>query len=52
VSDTTPAPPLRCTIGEIYRFEVVRHASGWRFSHIETVPVWLSGALPPARAAS
>jgi hypothetical protein len=41
-----PAPPPRCTIGELYRFELVRTAAGWRFSRIEIVPLWLSGTLP------
>src|SRR5262245_59427786 len=45
-SDDTPAPPLRCSLGEIYRFDVVRTADGWRFAGIETVPLWISGTLP------
>jgi SnoaL-like protein len=48
----TPAPPPRCTIGEVYSFELVRTRGGWRFSRIETVPLWVSGTVPtPARAA-
>jgi hypothetical protein len=47
-----PAPPPRCTIGEVYSFELVRTRGGWRFSRIETVPLWVSGTVPtPARAA-
>jgi hypothetical protein len=41
-----PAPPPVCTIGEVYGFEVVRTADGWRFAHIETVPLWVLGTLP------
>jgi hypothetical protein len=41
-----PAPALRCSIGEIYRFTVVRTPDGWRFADIETDPRWLSGTLP------
>jgi hypothetical protein len=32
----------------VYRFEVVRTGSGWRFASIATEPVWASGS-PPAR---
>jgi hypothetical protein len=50
-SDTdTPAPPLRCVIGELYSFEPVRTPHGWRFSRVETTPVWLSGTRPPTPA--
>jgi hypothetical protein len=41
-----PAPPPRCTIGEVYSFELVRTSGGWRFSRIATVPLWVSGTLP------
>jgi len=41
-----PAPPPRGTIGEVYRFELTRTPEGWRFSRIETVPLWVSGTLP------
>jgi SnoaL-like domain len=44
--ELTPAPPLRCALGEIYRFDVDRTGDGWRFSRIETVPLWLLGTLP------
>ena len=43
-----PAPPVQFTLGEVYRFEVVRTAAGWRFASIATEPVWMSGS-PPAR---
>ena len=46
-----PAPPPLATIGEIYRFRLIRTPDGWRFSHIETVPLWLSGTLPRTPAA-
>src|SRR4029453_4026434 len=45
-----PAPPTRRSIGEISRFAVVRTADGWRFSRIETVPLWVIGTLPPPPA--
>jgi ketosteroid isomerase-like protein len=31
------------TMGEIYRFALTRTPEGWRFSRIETTPVWTSG---------
>jgi hypothetical protein len=43
-------PPLRASIGEVYRFDLVRTADGWRFSRIEALPRWLDGDLPPAPA--
>ncbi len=47
---TTPAPPVRFTLGEIYRFDVVRTPGGFRFRRVETVPLWMSGTFdrPPA----
>lgn len=39
------APPVQFSLGEVYRFDVVRTPQGWRFSRVETSPVWLSGAL-------
>lgn len=42
-----PAPSPACSIGEVYRFALVRTAGGWRISRIETVPLWVSGTLPP-----
>jgi hypothetical protein len=41
------APPVTYTLGEVYRFEVVRTGGGWRFARVETVPVWMSGERPP-----
>jgi SnoaL-like domain len=47
-----PAPPPRCTLGEVYRFQLVRTPGGWRFSHVETVRLWVAGTLPtPTRVA-
>jgi hypothetical protein len=40
------APPVRFTLGEVYRFGLVRTPEGWRFDRIETTPVWTSGELP------
>jgi hypothetical protein len=44
---TAPAPAPRAGIGEVYHFRLARTPAGWRLSRIETVPVWLSGTLPP-----
>jgi hypothetical protein len=38
-----PAPPTKYTLGEIYHFDVARTSEGWRFSRVETSPVWISG---------
>lgn len=46
-----PAPSPVCSIGEVYSFELVRAADGWRFSQIQTVPLWVFGTLPRAPAA-
>ena len=35
-------PDTHLTIGERYRFEAVRTATGWRFSRVEVRPVWRS----------
>ena len=40
--ESLPAPPRKYTLGEIYHFDVVRTPEGWRFSSIETNPVWIS----------
>jgi hypothetical protein len=40
--ESLPAPPRKYTFGEIYHFDVVRTPEGWRFSGIETTPVWIS----------
>lgn len=37
-----PAPPRKYTLGETYHFAVVRTTQGWRFSRIETTPVWIA----------
>jgi len=41
----TLAPPVELTLGEVYRFGLVRTPEGWRFERIETTPVWTSGTL-------
>jgi hypothetical protein len=46
-SGSAPAPTVTCTQGQVYRFEVVRTTDGWRFSRVETTPVWMSGVRPP-----
>jgi len=38
-----PAPPVEYTTGEVYHYELVRTSEGWRFSRIQTTPVWRSG---------
>jgi hypothetical protein len=43
------APPLEFTLGEVYRFDLVRTPEGWRFARVETTPVWMSGTLPDRR---
>jgi SnoaL-like domain len=62
--ESLPAPPRKYTLGETYHFEVVRTSEGWRFSSVETKPVWISplsaaflaavlrGAGSPARSPS
>jgi hypothetical protein len=40
------APAIQFTLGEIYRFHVVRTPDGWRFARIETSPVWMAGTVP------
>jgi hypothetical protein len=42
-----PAPSPRASLGEVYHFQLDRTPEGWRFSHIQTGPLWLSGSLPP-----
>jgi 3-phenylpropionate/cinnamic acid dioxygenase small subunit len=37
-----PAPPRKYTLGETYHFNVVRTSEGWRFSRVESRPVWIS----------
>lgn len=43
---TPLAPPVRFSMGEVYRFGLVRTPDGWRFDRIETEPLWTSGTLP------
>ncbi len=45
-TEAVVAAPVQFVLGEVYRFDVVRTAEGWRFSRIETVPVWMSGVRP------
>lgn len=42
------APQVTFSLGEVYRFEARRTEDGWRLSRVETVPVWVAGALPVA----
>jgi hypothetical protein len=44
------APVLGFTLGEVYRIECARTADGWRFSRVQTVPVWMAGERPARRA--
>ncbi|MEV6324772.1 nuclear transport factor 2 family protein [Nocardia sp. NPDC051787] len=39
-----PEPPFAA--GGTYRFDAVRTPEDWRFSGVETAPVWTTGALP------
>lgn len=41
-----PAPSPTCTIGEVYSFDLVRTQESWRFSQIQTVPLWVTGTVP------
>jgi len=45
------APAVQFTLGEVYRFAAVRTPEGWRFSSVETIPVWMSGTRPQPRSA-
>ncbi|MBP2191390.1 nuclear transport factor 2 family protein [Nocardia goodfellowii] len=40
------APEPVFTSGGPYRFDAVRTPEGWRFSRVETAPVWTTGTLP------
>ncbi|MEU0507274.1 nuclear transport factor 2 family protein [Nocardia sp. NPDC005998] len=40
------APEPQFTLGEVYRFDAVRTAEGWRLSRVETTPVWSTGTRP------
>ena len=37
------APPVEYTTGEVYHYDLVRTPEGWRFSRIQTDPVWRVG---------
>lgn len=37
------AAPVEYTTGEVYQYDLVRTSEGWRFSRIQTTPVWRSG---------
>ncbi|MEV6138885.1 nuclear transport factor 2 family protein [Nocardia sp. NPDC051990] len=43
---TTAVPEPQYTLGEIYRFDAVRLAEGWRLSRVETTPLWATGTRP------
>ncbi len=40
------APEPLFTAGGGYRFDAVRTSEGWRFSRVETAPLWSMGTLP------
>lgn len=40
------APAPQFTLGEIYRFDAIRTAEGWRLSRVETTPLWSTGVRP------
>ena len=40
------APEVTFTLGEVYRFDVVRTGQGWRFSRVDASPVWHWGTRP------
>lgn len=42
---TTP-PASQYTLGEIYHFDAIRTAQGWRLSSVATDPVWAQGVRP------
>lgn len=37
------APQVQFALGEVYRFAVTRTPEGWRFTSVETDPVWMAG---------
>jgi hypothetical protein len=39
------APPIEVALGDVYRFDTVRTPEGWRFSRVETIPVWIFGSV-------
>jgi hypothetical protein len=40
--DESLPPPRKYTLGETYHFDLVRTSEGWRFSGVESRPVWIS----------
>ncbi len=38
------APPVLFTLGEVYHLAVTRTSEGWRFTSVETDPVWMAGS--------
>ncbi|WP_084497419.1 nuclear transport factor 2 family protein [Nocardia amamiensis] len=40
------APEPLFTAGGAYQFDAIRTPEGWRFSRVETAPVWATGTLP------
>jgi hypothetical protein len=40
--ESLPASPRKYSLGETYQFDVVRTSEGWRFSSVESKPVWIS----------
>ncbi|MEU7767155.1 nuclear transport factor 2 family protein [Nocardia sp. NPDC049190] len=52
VATFAPAAPAgaiaapQFTLGEIYRFDAVRTAQGWRLSRVQTTPLWSTGTRP------
>lgn len=40
--ESLPVAPRKYSLGEVYRFDVVRTSEGWRFSRVEASPVWIS----------
>lgn len=43
---TTAVSEPQYTLGEVYRFDAVRTAEGWRLSRVETTPLWSKGTRP------
>ncbi|MET7773579.1 nuclear transport factor 2 family protein [Nocardia sp. NPDC005366] len=40
------APEPQFTLGEVYRFDAVRKAEGWRLSRVEMSTLWSTGTRP------
>jgi hypothetical protein len=43
VSERPLELPVEYTAGQVYGFDLLRTPGGWRFSGIETTPLWTSG---------